>query len=188
MFIPLSIWSHCWCCSVVKSSLTICNSMDCSTPGFPVLHYLLEFAQNVCALLWLLATCGSWGFPDASAGKESACSAGDLGSIHGLGRSPGEGKGYPLQYNGQENSMNCIAHGVAKSRTRLSGFRFTSLPGLTWQAVGQFIANLLSSQGAGVWLNWSAPLPFCFRFPSCVLLPASFFLLLRCWLRFSLIS
>ena len=46
--------------------------------------------------------------------------AGDLGSIPGLGRSPGEGKGYPLQYSGLENSMDYIAHGVTKSRTRLS--------------------------------------------------------------------
>ena len=46
------------------------------------------------------------GFPGGSAGKESACSAGDLGSIPGLGRSPGEGKGYPLQYPGLENSMD----------------------------------------------------------------------------------
>ena len=45
---------------------------------------------------------------------------GDLGSIHGLGRSPGEGKGYPLQYSGLENSTNCIVHGVSKSQTRLS--------------------------------------------------------------------
>ena len=52
-----------------------------------------------------------------SAGKESACSVGDLGSIPELGRSPGEGKGYPLQYSGLENSMECIVHGVAKSWT-----------------------------------------------------------------------
>ena len=48
----------------------------------------------------------------------------DLGSIAGLGRSPGEGKGYPLQYSGLENSMDWIAHGVEKSRTRLSHFHF----------------------------------------------------------------
>ena len=52
-----------------------------------------------------------------SAGKGSACNVGDLGSIPGLGRSPGEGKGYPLQYSGQENYMDCIVHGVAKSWT-----------------------------------------------------------------------
>ena len=55
------------------------------------------------------------GFPGASAGKESAYSAGDLGSIPGLGRSPGEGKGYPLQYSGLEDSMDYTVHGVAKS-------------------------------------------------------------------------
>ena len=47
-------------------------------------------------------------FPDDSAGKESTCSAGDLGSIPGLGRSPGEGNSYPLQYSGLENSMDCM--------------------------------------------------------------------------------
>ena len=56
-------------------------------------------------------------FPDSSAGKESTCDAGDLGSIPGLGRSPGEGKGYPPQYSGLENSMDYLVHGVAKSQT-----------------------------------------------------------------------
>ena len=56
------------------------------------------------------------GFPCGSAGKESACNAGDLGSIPGLGRSPGEGKGYPLQYSGLENSMDSIVYGVTKSQ------------------------------------------------------------------------
>ena len=49
---------------------------------------------------------------------------GDLGLIPGLGRSPGEGKGYPLQYSDLENSMDCIVHGVAKNQTRLSNFHF----------------------------------------------------------------
>ena len=57
------------------------------------------------------------GFPGGLAGEESACNLGDLGLIPGLGRSPGEGKGYPLQYSGLENSMDCIVHGVAKSQT-----------------------------------------------------------------------
>ena len=60
------------------------------------------------------------GFPPRSAGKESTCNAGNLGLILGLGRSPGEGKDYPLQYSGLENSVRCTAHGVTKSRTRLS--------------------------------------------------------------------
>ena len=57
------------------------------------------------------------GFPGVSAGKESTCNAGDLGSIPELGRSPGEGKGYPLQYSGLENSVDCIVHGIAKNQT-----------------------------------------------------------------------
>ena len=60
------------------------------------------------------------GFLCGSAGKEFAYNVGDLGSIPGLGRSPGERNGYPLQYSGLENSMDCIVHGVAKSRTQMS--------------------------------------------------------------------
>ena len=67
-------------------------------------------------------------FPGGSAGKESACNVGDLDSIPELGRSPGEGKGYPFQYSGLENSMDSIVHGVAKSQTWLSDLDFTSLP------------------------------------------------------------
>ena len=59
-----------------------------------------------------------------SAGKESACKVGDLGLIPGLGRSPGEGNSYPLQYSGLENSMDCIVHGVPKSQTWLNDFYF----------------------------------------------------------------
>ena len=62
------------------------------------------------------------GFPDSSAGKESACNAGDLGVIPGLGRTPGEGKGYPPQYSGLEKSMDYKVHGVTKNRMRLSNF------------------------------------------------------------------
>ena len=62
------------------------------------------------------------GFPCGSAGKESACNVGDLGSIPGLRRSPGEGKGYPLHYSGLENSMDYTVHGFTKSQTRLSDF------------------------------------------------------------------
>ena len=60
----------------------------------------------------------SLGFPCGSADKEFTCNAGDLYSVPGLGRSPGEGKGYPLQYSGLENSMDSIVHGVAKSQDR----------------------------------------------------------------------
>ena len=62
------------------------------------------------AIIWK-----SMGFLCGSVGKESACNVGDLGLKPGLGRSPGEGKGYPPQYFGLENSMDSIVHGVAKS-------------------------------------------------------------------------
>ena len=67
------------------------------------------------------------GFPCGSAGIESTCNAGDLGSIPRLGRSLGEGKGYPFQYSGLENSMDCIVLGIEKSRTQLSNFHFLGM-------------------------------------------------------------
>ena len=83
-------------------------------------------------------------FPGGSAGKKSACNAGDLGSIPGLGRSPGEGKGYPLQYSGLENSMDCKVHGVPKNRTQLSDFHFLVVQWLKLY----FPMGSMSSQGA----------------------------------------
>ena len=68
-------------------------------------------------------------FPGGSAGKESTCDAGDLGSIPGLGRSSGEGKGYLLQYSGLENSMDCVVHG-SESWTQLSDFHFHNVSSL----------------------------------------------------------
>ena len=84
------------------------------------------------------------GFPCVSAGKESACKAGDLGSIHGLGRSPGEGEGNPFQYSGLENSMDCIVHGVTKSWTQQSDFHFQT---------GELINNLLHIQAMQYYSN-----------------------------------
>ena len=71
------------------------------------------------------------GFPGGSDSKESTCNAGDLGSIPGLGRSPGEGNGYPLQYSCLEYPMDrgawrATVHRVTKSQTRLSDFHFLS--------------------------------------------------------------
>ena len=70
------------------------------------------------------------GFPGGSDGKASACNAGDPGSIPGLGRSPGEGNGNPLQYSCLENPMDggawqATVHVVTKSQTQLSDFTFT---------------------------------------------------------------
>ena len=72
-------------------------------------------------------------FPNSSVGKESACNAGDPSLIPELGRSSGEGKGYPLQDSGLENSVDCIVHGVTNSWTQLSDFHFhCALQGGCW--------------------------------------------------------
>ena len=86
--------------------------------------FLRVFSGTTIQKHQFFGTQPSLGFPCGSAGKQSACSVGDLGLIPKLGRSPGEGKGYPLQYSGLENSIDCIVHGVAKSQTRLSDFHF----------------------------------------------------------------
>ena len=101
--------------------------------------------QETPVLFWLgkirwrkdrLPTSVFLGFPCGSAGKESACNVGDLGSIPGLGRSPGEGKGYPLQCSGLENSMDCVVPGVAKIRTRLSDFSsFLETQRIGWNTI-----------------------------------------------------
>ena len=93
----------------------------------------LKLPQDLESLI--LFPLGTVGFPGGSAGKESTCNAGDLGLIPGLGRSPGEGKGYPHQYSCLENSMDCIVHGIAKSQIQLSDFFISWHNGKesTWQ-------------------------------------------------------
>ena len=98
-----------------------------SYKGSPFVHIKLLFIFVPEISTWLLRvlfllSLEQKGFPCGSAGKESACNAGDLGSIPGLGRSPEEGRGYPFQGSGLENSMNCITHGVTKSWAQLSHF------------------------------------------------------------------
>ena len=104
-------------------------------------------------------------FPCDSAGKESTCNVGDLGSIPGLGQSPGEGKGYPLQYSGLENSMDYVVRGVAKTRTQLSNFRFhqgfLSVEYL-WICLKEIMINVLKelwecSVLAAYTVNWIQP-------------------------------
>ena len=77
-------------------------------------------------------------FPDSPVGKESACNAGDPSSSPGLGWSPGEGKGYPLQNSGLENSTGCIVHGVTESWTRLSNFHFFMMLSKSFSSFGAF--------------------------------------------------
>ena len=84
--------------------------------GYEIQFCTVRHKGHLRGFLWEL------GFPCGSAGKESACNARDLGSIRGLGRSPGEGKDYPLQYSGLENSTVCIVRGVTKIQTWLSDF------------------------------------------------------------------
>ena len=102
------------CLTNMRASLVaqrVKNLLQCRRPGFD---------SGVEKIRWrrdrLLISVFS-GLPGVSDSKEYTCNAGDLGSIPGLGRSPGEGKGYPLQYSGLENSMGCRVHGVAKSQT-----------------------------------------------------------------------
>ena len=136
----------CYYCSVTQLQLTLCDPMDCSTPVFPVLHYLWSLLKLIsiesvitsnhlilCHSFLLLPSVfpsirafynklalrirwpkywsfsfsiSLWGFPGSSDHKSSAYNAGDLGSIPGLGRSPGEGNGNPLQYSCLENPMD----------------------------------------------------------------------------------
>ena len=94
------------------------------------LHPILSF---VLVPLCLVGDCGfvpviTWGFPGGSAGEESTCNVGDLGSVPELGKSPGEGKGYPLQYSDLENSME---KSMGSQRVRHYWATFTS-PVITW--------------------------------------------------------
>ena len=90
------------------------------------------------------------GFRCGSAGKESSCNAGDLGLIPVLGSSPGEGKSYPLQYSGLENSIDCKVHGVEKSWTQLRDFNyFYSVRRKKWKNF-IFIAFLPLGEGTNI--------------------------------------
>ena len=77
-----------------------------------------------CSILAKLFPFSPRGFPGGSDGKESTRNVGNLGLIPGLRKSPGERKGYPLQYPGLESFMDCTVHGLAKSQTWLSNFHF----------------------------------------------------------------
>ena len=134
--------------SVAQLYPILCDPMNCSTPGLPVQEQLpeptqthvhsvgdaiqpshplsspspaLNLSQHQGLFKWVSSS------HHGSAGKESACNVGDLGSIPGLGRSPGEENGYSLQYSGLKNSTDCIVHEDSKSQTWLSDFHFQAL-------------------------------------------------------------
>ena len=108
-------------CAVYHRPLLVSHNVHLKLPNYPSPSIFPHCTQPQVCSVSLFLFCKSvhlyLGFPCDSAGKESACNVGDLGSIPGLGRSPREGKGYPLQYSGLENSTDCIVHGVAKRRT-----------------------------------------------------------------------
>ena len=105
----------------------VIQSLPMKFPSKPHQQESLPPLRTFFLLQWGLFLVWSWiraSGNGGSAGKESAYNAGDLGLIPGLRRSPGEGKGYLLQYSGLENSMDHIVHGVTKSRTWLTDFYF----------------------------------------------------------------
>ena len=112
-------------------SSVIKNRLQCRRPRF-------NFSvRKICWRRDGLSTPIFLGFPCGSNGKKkknkSASNERDLDSVSGLGRSPGEGKGYPLQYSGLENSMDYIVHGVAKTWTRLSNFQSINIQYCYWE-------------------------------------------------------
>ena len=120
--------------------------------GLYLVKNSLQFPKRLCTKAVRL--------PCSSAGKESACNVGDLGLILGLGRSHGEGKGYPLQYSGLENSMDCVVHGVAKSRTQLSNFHFSFNP-----SGGSELFGVLPVKQYLMWSEMTSLKSWCFHLP-----------------------
>ena len=92
------------------------------SPLLPGIHVIVLYIRVSISALQIRSLPFFLGFPGTSDGKKSTCNAGDMGSICGSGRSPGEESGYPLQYSCPENSMDrgawrAIVHGAAKSWT-----------------------------------------------------------------------
>ena len=100
---------------------------------------------SFCFVLFLAMCFLQKGFPCGSAGEESTCNVGNLGSIPGLGRSPGEGNGYPLQYSGLKNSINCIVHGWQRVGHNWVTFTFTSFKS-TRLLIWVFPVNFINDQ------------------------------------------
>ena len=113
------------------------SEFNISASKFQLLRVAAKFT-----LVVILGSFKLFGFPGGSTGRESTCNAGELASIPGLGRSPGEVKGYPLQYSGLENSMDYTVHGVTESQTQLSDLRICTF-NLFWVSLmAQLVKNL----------------------------------------------
>ena len=114
--------------------LRVFNKDDCALSKYRQLYFYLNLYLKYFYLFifswlsWPASPLYYWikvGFPSSSTGKESACNAGDLGLIPGLGRSPAARKSYPLQYSGLENSMDCIVLGFQRVRHDWATFTIT---------------------------------------------------------------
>ena len=122
--------------SVAQSCPIFCDPTDCKHARLPCplptpgaysnsCHWVgVNLLLLISSLFFLSNRESTRGFSGGSDGKESTCNSGDLGSVPGLGRFPGEGNGNPLQYSGLEISMDCIVHGVERSWKCLSNFHF----------------------------------------------------------------
>ena len=135
IFLHLLRWTH-WFSFLLLWCITLIDLHILKNTCIPGINPTWAWCMSFLMCYWilfakiLLKIFASMCFPGGSEGKASAYSAGDLGSIPGSGRSPGEGNGNPLQYSCLENPMDgeawyATVHGVAKSRTRLSNFTFT---------------------------------------------------------------
>ena len=119
---------RCICLESYLFPLAVCVFVCvCAIAWLLDVNNILWFTQCYLEHFILLFSFLEMGFPCGSAGKESACNAGDLGSIPGLGRSSGEGKGYPLQYSGLENPRDYSPWGRKESDTTEQLSLFTHL-------------------------------------------------------------
>ena len=145
------------CMLVAQSYLTLCYFMDVAHQAPLSLEFSRQSYGVGCHFLLQQNSADSGiepgspalqvesflcrGLPHSSLGKESTCNAGDPSLTPVLGRSLGEGKGYPLQYSGLENSMDCIVHGVAKSQTLLRDFHFLFVYHMKHQESSQWLKS-----------------------------------------------
>ena len=126
-----------FCLFLLMWCITLFEMLMMSHPCDPRINLTWSWCMILFMYCWIQLF-----FPGGSAGEEYDCNVGDLSLIPGLGRSPAEGKGYPLQYSGLENSMDCIVHGVRKKRTQLSDLHFHFFPGRSSVSTNEIVHQL----------------------------------------------